>query len=136
MKNILVILLTLLAYSCSKDINQPNYPNGLKVNQNIVLDYGKCLKTIDKEYEICFTSISDSRCPVNAICVWEGDAAVEFNLKSNTESHSFTLHSNEKFQQDTVINNLKIKLLNVSLNPDLNNPTNLGSYTVELNISE
>lgn len=136
MKNILLILLTLLVYSCSKDVNHPISQNNLKVGGNVILDYGKCLKTIDKEYEICLISINDSRCPSDVVCVWEGDAAVEFNLKSNTENNYFTLHSNNKFQQDTIINNLKIKLLNVFVDPDSDNPPNQSGYSVELSISK
>lgn len=136
MKNILVILLTLLFYSCSKDVNIPINQDDLKVGGNVILEYGKCLKTINKDYEICLISINDSRCPSNVVCVWEGDAAVEFNLKSKSENNYFTLHSNNKFQQDTIINNLKIKLLNVSYNPDLNNPLTEIGYSVELSISE
>lgn len=128
--------MTILIYSCSKDENNPIIQYDLKAKENIILDNGKCLEIIDKEYKICLKSINDSRCPSGAECVWEGDAVVEFNFKSNTENKSFALHTNDKFQQDTLINNLKIKLINVFPYPDLNNPTNQNEYTAEFSISE
>ena len=136
MKNILMILIAILIFSCSKDDNNAISHYDLKVDKNIILDNGKCLKIIDKEYEICLNSINDSRCPSNVVCVWEGDAVAEFNFKSNTENKFFTLHTNDNFQQDTIINNLKIKLLNVFPYPDFNNPTKQSDYSAELSISE
>ena len=136
MKKILGILLIVLIYSCSKDDNSPISQYDLKVDKNIILDNGKCLEIVDKGYEICLESINDSRCPSGGECVWEGDAVVEFNFKSKTENKSFSLHTNDKFQQDTIINNLKIKLLNVIPYPDLNNPINQSDYSAELIISE
>jgi len=131
-----MILIAILIFSCSKDENNPISHYDLKVDENIILDNGKCLRIIDKEYEICLNSINDSRCPSNVVCVWEGDAAVEFNFKSNTENKFFKLHTNDNFQQDTIINNLKIKLLNVFPYSDFNNPTNQSDYSAELSISE
>jgi hypothetical protein len=136
MKKLLVILLTILIYSCSKDDNNQISQYDLTADKNIILDNGKCLEIIDIEYEICLKSINDSRCPSGVECVWEGDAVVEFNFKSNTENKFFTLHTNDNFQQDTIINNLKIKLLNVFPYPDFNNPTNQSDYSAELSISE
>ena len=137
MKNILGILLIVFIYSCSKGDNSSISQYDLKVNKNIFLDNGKCLEIIDKEYEICLISINDSRCPSGGECVWEGDAVVEFNFKSKLENKSFSLHTNDELQQDTIINNLKIKLLNVLPYPTLNNhPINQSDYSAELIIFE
>lgn len=136
MKNVLAILLAILSYGCSNNDHDVIIPYDLKVDENVILENGNCLKIVDKEYEICLTSINDSRCPSNVVCVWEGDAEVEFNFKSNSENKIFKLHTNDKFQQDTIINNLKIKLLNVFPYPNSNNPIDQIDYSVELSISE
>jgi len=37
---------------------------------------------------------SDSRCPIGAVCVWEGDAAVEIGLTAGTgPTQAFVVHS-------------------------------------------
>lgn len=130
MKKLVVILLSFLISSCNKDDNDS------KVDKSIFLDSRKCLKIDDKEYEICLVSINDSRCPTDLICIWGGDAAVEFYLKSNTGNKSFTLHTHSNYQQDTVLNSLKIKLVDVLPYPKANNPIELSSYSVELRITE
>ncbi len=136
MKKVLVILVSILLYSCSSGDITRTVQYDLDLDKSVILDYKKCLKIVEKEYEICLESINDSRCPTSAVCVWEGDAAIEFNLKSNSENLSFILHSNDTFQQDTVINGLIIKLLGITPFPDLNNPLEQGDYSVELSISE
>lgn len=136
MKNIIAILLAILSYGCSNNGHDDIIPFDLKVAENVTLENGKCLKITDLEYEICLTSINDSRCPSNVVCVWEGDAEVEFNFKSNSENKIFKLHTNDKFQQDTIINNIKIKLLNVFPYPNSNNPIDQKDYSAELSISE
>lgn len=39
---------------------------------------------------------SDSRCPMNALCIWEGDAAVSLRLEQGTQQTDVTLHTSPK----------------------------------------
>lgn len=135
MKNVLVIFLLVLIYSCSKEDHSIGQYD-LEVDKNVKLGIGKCLEIVDKDYEICLLSINDSRCPSGGKCVWEGDAVVELNLKTNSKNQSFSLHTHPNFQKDTVINNLKIELLNVFPYPDLNTAVDQKDSYAELIISE
>ena len=128
MKKVLLILLPILLFNCNKDKNIDTIQYDLKID--------KCLDIADTEYELCLESINDSRCPSDVDCVWEGDAVVSFKLNSNTENKSFTLQTHKSFQQDTLINGFKIKLLGVSPYPISTTPTSQSDYSVELSISD
>lgn len=127
MKKALLMLLPILLFNCSKDTN---------IDKSITLRHDECLDIVNTEYELCWESISDSRCPFDVVCVWEGDAVVNFKLNSNLENRSFTLHTNKSFQQDTLINGLNIKLLGVFPYPASTTPIDQSDYSVELSISD
>jgi hypothetical protein len=40
--------------------------------------------------------VSDSRCPMNAVCIWEGDAAVALRFEASGRALDVTLHTNQR----------------------------------------
>ena len=60
--------------------------------------------------------LSDSRCPSNVQCVWEGNAEVRFLFTENSIQTGFVLntHGGSQFNSDTVISGYEIKLLKLS----------------------
>lgn len=70
--------------------------------------------------EICFTELNDSRCPINANCVWQGVAVAKFTLRFDSTQHQVVLAS-AKFpgypSTDTTIGGYKVKLVNVTPYP-------------------
>jgi hypothetical protein len=136
MKNILLLLLAILIYSCSSYKNNLIIQYDLNSDKNIILNNGKCLEITDTAYKICLKSIKDSRCPTGVNCIWEGDAVVLFNFQSKTEKKSFELHTARNLKQDIIINNLRIKLINVFPYPVAKIPTNQKDYSVEFSVSE
>ncbi|MCK4820997.1 hypothetical protein KA005_34850 [bacterium] len=59
--------------------------------------------------------LSDSRCPSNVQCVWEGNAEVRFLFTEDSIQTGFVLntHGGSKFNTDTVINGYRIEMLNL-----------------------
>ncbi len=57
--------------------------------------------------------LSDSRCPSNVQCVWEGNAEVRFLFTVDSIQTGFVLntHGSMQFNTDTVISGYEIKLL-------------------------
>ena len=70
---------------------------------------------------LCFDSlISDSRCPANAICIWQGTATARFSLTKNNETKTFvlsTLSQPPAYTKDTILSGYKIEFLNLSPYP-------------------
>ena len=70
---------------------------------------------------LCFDSlISDSRCPANAICIWQGTATARFSLTKNNETKTFvlsTLNQPPTYIKDTILLGYKIEFVNLSPYP-------------------
>jgi hypothetical protein len=85
------------------DLNEP-FEIGLK----------QCHVNIDDKITICLDSlISDSRCPANAVCFWEGNATVKLNYNHDNSNHILNLNTNLQFRNDTTIDRFNIRLLDV-----------------------
>jgi len=109
---IIVFTLTAFANSCSK--------SGSKFREGIVeLKLSECESgTVSGDkLNLCFTAVvSDSRCPANAICVWQGTALGRFSFTKNNETHSFdlsTLDMPPTYHKDTVLMGYKIEFVNL-----------------------
>ncbi|MBT8319851.1 MAG: hypothetical protein KJP01_06955, partial [Gramella sp.] len=70
MKKMLLFLVAVLLFSCSADETVSVRQYDLKVDRDIILEYGQCLEIMETDYELCVKAISDSRCPSNVTCVW------------------------------------------------------------------
>ena len=79
----------------------------------------------------CDSLVSDSRCPVGATCVWEGNAELSFILEQDSDQlHAFNLNTNPGFRTDTTINELRYKLIDLLPYPELDTVIDLNDYTV------
>ena len=115
MKLILAILsFTLMAFanSCSK--------SGSKLREGTVeLKLSECESgTISGDnLKLCFTAVvSDSRCPANAMCIWQGTAVGRFSFTKNKETAIFdlsTLDQPPTYNKDTVLMGYKIEFVNL-----------------------
>jgi hypothetical protein len=53
-------------------------PMAVSADQSFTLDLGQTVQIRDAGFSLRFQSVpSDSRCPINAMCVWAGNAAVQ-----------------------------------------------------------
>lgn len=60
--------------------------------------------------------VSDSRCPANAMCIWQGAATATFSFTKNGDSHRFNLSTitmEPDYTKDTVIAGYKIEFTNL-----------------------
>src|SRR6188768_4597251 len=97
---LLFITLTAFVNSCSKSGNK--FKNG-----NIAGD----------DLKLCFDAVvSDSRCPANAVCIWQGAATASFSFTKNGKTHRFnlsTINMQPNYTKDTVIAEYKIEFINL-----------------------
>ena len=113
---IIFIVATNFVNSCSK--------SDVKFKEGVLeLPLTKCANgTItENKLSLCFDSlVSDSRCPANAICVWQGTAVARFSLTKNNETTSFvlsTLDMPPTYNKDTALLGYKIEFINLSPYP-------------------
>ena len=131
MARYLILLLFVIAASCKK--TDPIQSPGLYVNTCI----SKTFTT--EEISVCFNSVSDSRCPSDAVCVWAGVAIAEFTLIKNHISYPFTLTTLPVFGQyssDTTLAGYKFHLINILPYPKISSPATHADIHALLDISK
>lgn len=71
--------------------------------------------------KLCFDSLlSDSRCPANAMCIWQGTATAKFSLTKDHETRTFVLSTIDMpptYKKDTVLMGYKIEFVNLTPYP-------------------
>jgi hypothetical protein len=77
--------------------------------------------------------VSDSRCPMDVVCVWEGDAAVQISAQQGADTQLMQLHTTLEPHNSTA-HGYRIELRSVSPYPRAATPTRPDSYSVWLRI--
>jgi hypothetical protein len=76
---------------------------------------------------------SDSRCPVGATCVWEGDAVVELRVTPDAvEGETLQLHTNDQSAREATAHGVRIRLERLDPLPSAERPLGPGDYRVVL----
>ena len=140
MKLFLSILLftTLTAFvnSCSKSSDK--FREGI-----IELKFSDCEdgNISGDDLKLCFDAVvSDSRCPANAVCIWQGAATASFSFTKNGDTNRFNLSTitmKPNYTKDTVIAGYKIEFVNLSPYPGtVADPIPDSQRKAELNITK
>jgi hypothetical protein len=95
----------------------------------------------DDTVTICFDSLlTDSRCPHNVVCIWEGYAAGKFSFTVNNQTSIFDLSATKDLYQayttDTIIAGYKIEFLDLTPYPDILIPSPATNKTAVLRITK
>ncbi len=74
----------------------------------------RCVFASFTPVQICLDSvIEDSRCPINALCITAGQAAVAFSLHENNHVYPFTLSLTAGRSSDTIVQGHFIKFIDL-----------------------
>lgn len=109
-----IILLALLLPACKKDAAPP---------EKLTVALEECAQKteVQDDLQLCFDAIvQDSRCPINAICVWQGVAIARFTLRLNGQEHELELATNNELpgtRTDTTLQQYTFSLRNVQPYP-------------------
>ncbi len=90
------IILLLAISGCNDDIFSPITDSQTVIKDDstsVTLKYDQSI-LINNELTIGFNGVpTDSRCPINAMCVWAGDGEVKLSLKKGSEIRIVSLHT-------------------------------------------
>ena len=124
-------VLVITFVSCDKPVENVQY-----TSPSIELFHCADTSTNGNSIRICFDSlIRDSRCPLNANCIWQGEATVKLSLEVNGRKESFqlsTLNMLPTYRNDTTISGYKVKLLSVTPYPG---DQSESPYRVQVSVS-
>ncbi len=135
-KLMLFVLCTFCFFSCEKESALSDFVIGTPFN----IPFAGTNHTPDDEVTVNFFEVvSDSRCPSDVTCVWEGESSVKLNLKIGAESEDLILSTHLKMgqgpQKDT-IGGYIISLLEVTPYPISTVDVPEEDYEIRLQIDE
>jgi hypothetical protein len=111
---------------------------GLPLPATISLKWHETRTFEAAKLEVRFESVTDSRCPVNAVCIWEGDGVASFKLTdlSTGATQTLELHTNQSVGSDSLkLAGITVKMLELNPYPETVDVTKLPeAYTVTLSL--
>jgi hypothetical protein len=99
----------------------------------VTLRAGEYKRVVGEQLGVTFERVvSDSRCPIDAVCVWMGDAVVELELiAAGGRTGSVELHTTLD-PKSQVWNGAKVTLLDLQPAQQASQPTRPAAYSVRL----
>jgi hypothetical protein len=121
MKYLAIIILVMFFFSCKKT----NTTTEESKVQNTTIAVNTCHSfSTNSNFSICYDSLlTESRCPSDVVCFWQGVAVVKLTFTQNNSNVLFklstlgSLGSHYFPPKDTTINGVNIKLLDVQPYP-------------------
>ena len=105
----------------------------LTLNDTLSIAYRDTLFNREKNIWLSFDSlITDSRCPIGVLCVWEGNAKVSLIFNSI----QFNLNTHALFIEDTTISSYHIDLINVWPYPHIDSLYTDDQYSVKIRVTK
>ena len=135
--SIFLLNISLIITNCADNVLSPNVKS-FTLADTVQINYKEKLSNSDENLSIEFYKlITDSRCPEDVICVWEGDTELKFQLIKNSDSILFSLHSNKSFSNsDSTIFGYNIELVNVEPYPNTQIHYNTSDYSAYIIIKK
>ncbi|KAF0151220.1 MAG: hypothetical protein FD143_2159 [Ignavibacteria bacterium] len=138
MKRLLLLVISLiflLTFSgCQDDVLLPSHSSiditkdspkeaALKIGESVLLN---------NEMLITFTGVgADSRCPIDVICVWAGDAEIKLKLRKGNLEREVILHTG-LLPNSALFDGYEIYLASVLPFPKSNENIKPGQYSIQL----
>ncbi len=126
-------LVLIVAFGLAAGARSQKVPNDM-----ITLAIGEVKDIGDRGLQIGFSSIlCDSRCPQDALCFWEGDAAAQIWADlPDLDTGIFTLHSHRSFLWQVEYDDYLIELICVMPYPKLDIEIDPREYEVTLVVTD
>ena len=130
--SIFIAMIVFFFVSCDKE--------PVSLNENYI-PVNKC-QSYNQDGEkltLCLDSIvQDSRCPINAVCIWQGVAVARFTVDTKNNDHVIELATAPllQYKKDTIVAGFKIELINIAPHPEMGKPLNYDEYVAEVKVSK
>ena len=129
-QKLLVFLLILLIFVLCKK-NEENYLFDIGIENSF--EIYETYNSVDRLLKFSISEINDSRCPIGAVCIWQGEAEVTIAFETPLiETIVLSTYHNLK---DTVMG-YEIQLIDVTPYPELGKEIETEDYEVTLRIEK
>jgi carboxymethylenebutenolidase len=86
--------------------------------------------------EITVLDVEDSRCPADVLCIWQGEAKVEINVRQDSEDLGDFVLSTLAPQANLIFDDFTIRLVEVQPYPFSSKEINISDYIITLVVSD
>ncbi len=123
----------LLAAACGS----PTESSTVDLDETFTLAPGDRARVDGVDLTVLFDQVaSDSRCPVNVVCVWEGDAVVKATLSQPGQSSSTVeLHTSAQSARKVTYGSLTVTLVGLAPEPREGTAISQGAYRATFVVS-
>ncbi|MFC2083623.1 hypothetical protein ACFLS9_01060 [Bacteroidota bacterium] len=134
---LVLVCLLVLNYCCgvvdpNENKKEPDVSK-LIFGDTLNITYKDTLHNYEEDIWITFDSlVSDSRCPMDVFCFWEGNAEIGFIFGNYGEELDFRLNTHPDFKKEATICLYKIILVNVAPYPRSDTLYTPDSYSVQI----
>ena len=128
-----LVALAALAVGCGSATG----PNDVRLAEEFTLAPGESARIQGESLTVAFDSVtSDSRCPTNVNCVWEGDAVVAVTLSQpGRERATVELHTSGRFARTAGYGDLEVALVTLAPQPREGSPISQTAYRATLQVT-
>ena len=124
---IFIILFSFFVAHCNRDhsvlssdpdnldkLRVPASSDSLILNDTTSIAFNDTVGNTTENIWISFDSLgTDSRCPVNVVCIWEGNAEIFFRMFNDECNSTYKLNTNPTFAQETILQGYRIELIDL-----------------------
>jgi hypothetical protein len=122
--------------AASNGANAPQSLPAANVDDTLRIGLGKVASTRDGGLTLIFVrQVAESRCALNVVCVWQGDAAVRLRAESRTGAVEATIHTALE-PKSYEAGGYRISLLDVQPYPGATDSTRAPSVVVRVTRSD
>lgn len=100
-------------------------------------EYSELYCNSEHEFRFSFDSLSDGRCPIGMICLWEGNARVKLIIQQPGKSIStFWLNTFDGFLTDTTVYGIRYELIDLLPYPEVDKDYSLDDFILHFKIND
>jgi hypothetical protein len=128
-----LVTLAAVAVGCASTTG----PSDVRLAEEFTLAPGESARIRGESLTVAFDSVtSDSRCPINVTCVWEGDAVVVVTLTHPArERASVELHTSGRFARSVRYGEFEVALVKLAPEPREGSPISPTAYRATLQVT-
>ena len=131
------IILVCGFFACEEtSISNSPVENKLMLNDTLTIAYQDTLRNADENRWLTFSSlVQDSRCAINVVCIWEGNAEISFTFFNGAKNASFNLNTHPMFGRDTTVLGFDFSLIEVDPYPHIDSLYTADDYSAKILIN-
>lgn len=85
----LLVFFFLTAFGCEETV----LDQGFTVGREASFQVNQLYTSVNGQYTLKITEVSDSRCPEGVVCVWSGEVTVKGEFTDGSSKSAFEIHS-------------------------------------------